>query len=294
MGSRYGYSHILIIGKGAMAARCGAILLASGFEVDEVWESGDEPFSSLPGFARAHGLGYFDGTGPALWARLRQAVGDALVFSINNDRLIPKEITDDRRFRIVNFHNAPLPRYPGRNVPTWVVYNGEYVHGATWHRVDGGVDTGNILSQALFPVGELATAQTVMLDAIRLGVSLFERDWEQMADPDVPGAGQSGRARPYKAAELPRAGHLDLDEAVICFSEADRWLRAFDYGPFAVVEPPRLTWEGNSYRVRRYRARRGGGEVARPQLPHPVGEGAWRARMAFPEGTIELQLGEEA
>ena len=59
MGSRFGYSHIFIVGKGSMAARCGAILLAAGFEVDEVWESGAEPFSSLPGFSRAYRLGYF-------------------------------------------------------------------------------------------------------------------------------------------------------------------------------------------------------------------------------------------
>lgn len=73
--------------------------------------------------------------------------------------------------KIMNFHNALLPAYPGRNALSWAIWNDENYVGPTWHLVTNGVDAGDILWQERIPVGadskayELAGA--VMKSAVK-------------------------------------------------------------------------------------------------------------------------------
>jgi len=46
-----------------------------------------------------------------------------------------------------NLHPGPLPRYAGLNAPSWAIYRGEQRHGVTVHRMDRGIDTGDIAYQ---------------------------------------------------------------------------------------------------------------------------------------------------
>lgn len=48
-----------------------------------------------------------------------------LIFSANNNYLCLKELVQKENVTIINFHNALLPNYPGRNATTWVIYRGE-------------------------------------------------------------------------------------------------------------------------------------------------------------------------
>ena len=54
--------------------------------------------------------------------------------------------------RLVNLHNAPLPRYRGMRPINWALKNGESTHGVTIHEIDEGVDTGAIIAQCTFPI----------------------------------------------------------------------------------------------------------------------------------------------
>ena len=70
-----------------------------------------------------------------------------LIISASNNFLFPASLVDKPNITIINFHNALLPDYPGRNAPTWVIYMGEKETGITWHYVTAGVDEGNIIIQ---------------------------------------------------------------------------------------------------------------------------------------------------
>lgn len=52
----------------------------------------------------------------------------------------------------INCHAGKLPFYRGRNVITWAIINDEPEFGVTVHYINEGIDTGDIIRQACFPI----------------------------------------------------------------------------------------------------------------------------------------------
>ena len=63
----------------------------------------------------------------------REVQEKTLIVSASNNFLFPKELVEKEDITIMNFHNALLPDYPGRNAPSWVMSGGEETTGITWH-----------------------------------------------------------------------------------------------------------------------------------------------------------------
>ena len=63
-----------------------------------------------------------------------------LIISASNNYLFPAKITENPDYTIINFHNALLPKFPGRNAPSWVIFENETETGITWHYVTKKID----------------------------------------------------------------------------------------------------------------------------------------------------------
>jgi methionyl-tRNA formyltransferase len=74
-----------------------------------------------------------------------------LVFSVFYDRIIKQDFID-KCDKILNLHNAPLPKYRGMSPINWALKNGETSHGVTIHAIEAGIDTGPIYGQWLFGI----------------------------------------------------------------------------------------------------------------------------------------------
>ena len=104
----------------------------------------------------------------------------SLIFNINSYKIIPDTILHAPKHGIINFHNGPLPLYGGVNIPSWAILNGEQKHGVTWHYIDEGIDTGDIIAQKMFEIPESTTAAGLMVRCINEGITLFQRECENM------------------------------------------------------------------------------------------------------------------
>ncbi len=62
------------------------------------------------------------------------------------------------RLGFVNVHAGMLPRYRGRAPLSWAIMNGEEEAGLTVHFIDEGVDSGPIITQRAYAIGENETA----------------------------------------------------------------------------------------------------------------------------------------
>ncbi|XP_005091205.1 hybrid PKS-NRPS synthetase pynA [Aplysia californica] len=67
------------------------------------------------------------------------------LFSINNPRILSDAVLELPCRLTINFHDSPLPAYAGVNATCWAILQGQTVHGVTWHSVDSGIDTGELL-----------------------------------------------------------------------------------------------------------------------------------------------------
>jgi len=67
-------------------------------------------------------------------------------------RIIGQQFLDAFPGRIINIHPALLPAFPGLHVQQKAIDYGARFSGCTVHFVDGGVDTGPIIIQAVVPI----------------------------------------------------------------------------------------------------------------------------------------------
>lgn len=175
-----------------------------------------------------------------------------LIISASNNFLFPASLVEKEHITIINFHNALLPEYPGRNAPSWVIYMGEKETGITWHYVTAGVDEGNIIVQKRCAVGEDVKAYELAGKLMDLAGEAFRERFADVMAACVEAKEQgfdAGR-RMYRSYEVPSDGFFRLTDRP---EDIYRLLRSVDYGKNDIFPPMRTMMDGREVKVLRYR-----------------------------------------
>ncbi len=176
-----------------------------------------------------------------------------LVVSAGNNYLFPKAVVEKDALEIINFHSALLPKFPGRNAPSWVIYEGESVTGATWHYVTAGVDSGAIIAQRETPVTEDIRAYELTRDIMVQASVAFQEFYEEQLVQRIKGRPQPGATanrKLYYSWELPGGGVCSVNDPA---EDIYRLLRAMDYGRSGIFPPARIRLaDGREAEVVRY------------------------------------------
>ncbi|MCX5772402.1 MAG: methionyl-tRNA formyltransferase [Candidatus Hydrogenedentes bacterium] len=170
---------IAIAGNGSLAFNMMKALLESQHQVVALVQNG----RAVHGWKRAmvrlatstfafestlNGLAYRKGM-PTIWINkmndaelepLRRLEPDILLvggFGI----ILKKPVLDLPRVACVNAHTSLLPRHRGPNPFSAVILQKETETGLTFHLIDEGIDTGDILAQFPFPVEDADTAFSI-------------------------------------------------------------------------------------------------------------------------------------
>ncbi len=97
-----------------------------------------------------------------------------LVISVFYEKIIKKDFIDKCK-RIINIHNAPLPKYRGVRPINWALKNNEKYHGVTIHEITPGIDDGPILGKITYPIyPEIETVKDVYDKSLNYAYLLFE------------------------------------------------------------------------------------------------------------------------
>jgi phosphoribosylglycinamide formyltransferase-1 len=88
-------------------------------------------------------------------------------------RVVKKPLIDAYPMRIMNIHPALLPSFPGLHGQRQAVEYGVKVSGCTVHFVDEGVDTGPVIIQAVVPVYDDDTEETLSERILRQEHRIF-------------------------------------------------------------------------------------------------------------------------
>lgn len=152
-----------------------------------------------------------------------------LIISASNNFLFPQTLVEKENITIMNFHNALLPDYPGRNAPTWVIYMGEEETGITWHYVTAGIDEGNIIIQKKCVIGADCKAYELTEQLMDLAYEAFEECFDEVMEERVQAVPQrfSPDRRMYRSHEVPADGFIAMTQDA---GEIYRLLRSVDYG----------------------------------------------------------------
>ncbi len=89
------------------------------------------------------------------------ASGADLICLAGYMRILSSDFTDTYDGRLINIHPSLLPKFKGLNTHQRAIAAGEKEHGCTVHYVNSQMDGGKIISQAVVPVLEDDTADTL-------------------------------------------------------------------------------------------------------------------------------------
>ena len=187
-----------------------------------------------------------------LAAYLDKIAERTLLISASNNFLFPASLVEKEHVTIINFHNALLPEYPGRNAPTWVIYMGEKVTGITWHYVTEGVDEGSIIIQKSCEIGDDTKAYELTEQLMDLANEAFRESFADVMAESVKAKPQGfdPKRKMYRSYEVPAEGYFELTDST---EDIYRLLRSVDYGKNDIFPPMRTMVDGKEAEILRYR-----------------------------------------
>jgi natural product biosynthesis luciferase-like monooxygenase protein len=214
----------LLIGNESLAIQCGDVLLSRGHAISAVVTRNP----SVAAWATGKGLDVIE-AGQGLADRVTCAYDWLL--SIANLDIIPRPLLDRAAKGAVNFHDGPLPRYAGLNAPVWAQINGETQHGITWHLIEGGIDEGDILEQALFDIAPDDTALTLNTRCYEAAIQTFPAVVDQLASGAPARTAQDLSQRSYFGLKDRPAAAAVLDFTRPS-AQLMRFVKALDHDSF--------------------------------------------------------------
>src|SRR6185295_1732898 len=119
------------------------------------------------------------------------------LFSIVNNRVLPREALETPRKWAINYHDAPLPAYAGVHATSWALMQGEAVHGVTWHIMADQVDAGSILKQKQIQIACDETASTLNVKCYEAAIYAFDELVDDLSSHRASAKTQSLEQRTY-------------------------------------------------------------------------------------------------
>ena len=100
------------------------------------------------------------------------SIKNLIFISLHYDKIIQTKKFKSKK--LFNLHFSLLPAYRGMHTSAFPLLNGEKYSGVTIHKIDDGIDTGDIISQKKFKIHINYTARDLFLKYMFNGNILFQ------------------------------------------------------------------------------------------------------------------------
>lgn len=156
-------------------------------------------------------------------------------------RMLPEVVWNMPPMGTINVHGSLLPQYRGAAPINWAVINGEKVTGVTTFKLQHEIDTGHILLQDSFPIGDEDDAGTVHDYMKEVGARLLVRTVEGLLTGTIHETSQ----------EAIIAGKADagVSGAVATAANAGAQAVELKHAPKIFTETARIDWNRSVYEV---------------------------------------------
>lgn len=108
-----------------------------------------------------------------------------LLISVAAPQVFREELIRLPRRGCINIHNSKLPKYRGMLPNFWQMYHGEKTVGTTIHRINAGIDDGEILLQAETPIDAGENLDSLIRRTKILGAKLMVEMLRQFRNNEV-------------------------------------------------------------------------------------------------------------
>lgn len=135
---------------------------------------------------------------------------DGLLFlSLEYDRLIKPAAFKTQT--LINIHFSHLPEYKGMYTSVWPLLDGKDYSGVTLHRIDPGIDTGDIIAQRKIPLGPDTTARELYEAYLNNGLALVQEWFPRLLTGDYHATPQPATGSTYRSRRSLDFANLTID-----------------------------------------------------------------------------------
>jgi len=135
-------------------------------------------------------------------------IKELVFFSLEFDRLIkPEKFKSSELF---NIHFSLLPAYRGMYTSAWPILNGEKHSGVTLHKIDAGIDSGDIVDQIEFKIEYNDTARDLYFNYMKYGETLFKSNFKNIIENNYRAEPQKEGGSYYSKNSIDYR-HLEID-----------------------------------------------------------------------------------
>ena len=144
-------------------------------------------------------------------------------------QILSQRILDIPPYGCINVHGSLLPRYRGAAPMQWCVIDGEKKTGITTMFMDAGLDTGDMLLTAEFPIGPDTTLEEVHDGLMALGAKVLIDTLEELSAGTLKRIPQTGESN-YAPMLTKETGHIHWQD---CAQKIHNLVRGLDSWPGA-------------------------------------------------------------
>ncbi len=136
-------------------------------------------------------------------------IDDLIFLSLEYDRLVKPALFKTKK--LFNIHFSLLPAYKGMYTSAWPILNGESRSGVTLHKIDYGIDTGEIIAQSQIYLNESITARELYFTYMQSAAELLHSHFHLLLKDAVESTPQQARGSTYFSKKSIRYDNLFID-----------------------------------------------------------------------------------
>ncbi len=153
-------------------------------------------------------------------------IQDLVFISLEYHRLInPKQFSTKELY---NIHFSKLPEYKGMYTSAWPLLNGTNSSGVTLHKIDEGIDTGEIIDQVSFNIQKIDSARELYFEYLKHSKLLISKNLIALVNNSYKATPQTSNGSSYYSKNSINYKSLELDLKKTAF-EIYNQIRAFNF-----------------------------------------------------------------
>lgn len=151
-------------------------------------------------------------------------IEDLIFISLEFDKIIKTE--KFKTTHLYNIHFSNLPKYKGMYTSVMPILNGENIAGVTLHKIDNGIDTGDIINQRLFKIDINDTARDLYFKYLNNSFILFKDNIKNILSGKIKFCKQNCFNSTYYSKKAIDFNNINIDLNKTSF-EIHNQIRAF-------------------------------------------------------------------
>ncbi len=162
-----------------------------------------------------------------------QRIEKSVFISLEFDRIIRPELF--RSNRLFNLHFSKLPAYKGMYTSILPILNGDTESGVTLHKIDSGIDTGEIIAQKTFTIDISDTARDLYFKYLDHALHLFKENIQKILDGEISSCPQAYQKSSYFSKKSINFDEINIDLQKSSF-EIHNQIRAFIFKEYQLPQ----------------------------------------------------------